>query len=205
MAKEVPLKQLSDFLPPDSIDDVMHYLNTYEVHLTVTRKRLSVLGNYRNRVAKENHRITVNGNLNKFSFLITLLHEIAHLLAFEKYGHRISPHGDEWKKEYAKVLSAFIKKKLFPEDIKEVLLTSLKNPAASSCADMDLIRVLKKHDTGAKTVFVENIKEGAMFKIQGERVFKKGEKMRTRYKCLDVATRKLYLFSAVYEVVPVKE
>ena len=40
-----------------------------------------------------NHRISVNGNLNKYSFLITLIHELAHLLTFTQYKNRVDPHG----------------------------------------------------------------------------------------------------------------
>jgi predicted SprT family Zn-dependent metalloprotease len=42
------------------------------------------------------HEITVNSNLNKYKFLITLIHEISHLVAFEKFGRNIKPHGNEW-------------------------------------------------------------------------------------------------------------
>ena len=100
--KEVPLTGLSEFIPDGCLSPVLAYLQQYKVHLTITRERKSVLGDYRNKVFNKNHRITVNGNLNKYSFLITLLHELAHLVAFEKYGHRILPHGSQWKSEYSK-------------------------------------------------------------------------------------------------------
>jgi predicted SprT family Zn-dependent metalloprotease len=69
----------------------------------------------------KNHRISVNGNLNKFSFLITLLHELAHLLAFENYGNRIQAHGKEWKFVYSNLLKDFIDKKIFPPDVESAL------------------------------------------------------------------------------------
>src|SRR6187455_3787837 len=100
--KEHPMHALAAFLPEGCFDKVVHYLHHYKVHLTVTRERKSVLGDYRNAVHGKNHRITVNSNLNKYAFLITLLHELAHLLAHEKYGHRILPHGAQWKIEYGK-------------------------------------------------------------------------------------------------------
>ncbi|MBA2248965.1 MAG: SprT-like domain-containing protein [Chitinophagaceae bacterium] len=199
--KETPLSQLSLFLPEGSVPDVLNYLHQYKVHLTITRERSTVLGNYRNKIFKKNHRISVNGNLNKYSFLITLLHELAHLLANEKYGHTIQPHGQHWKKEYATILSQFIAKKIFPHDIQNVLLQSLKNPAASSCADEKLIRVLRKYDPRQESIFlVEELVAGALFKTKDGRVFKKGERMRKRFKCLEIASKKLYLFSPVYEV-----
>ena len=86
--KESPLHELNNYLPDGSFEDVATYLHEYKVHLTVTRERKSVLGDYRNSHSNRNHRISVNGNLNKYSFLIPLLHELGHLLAFEKYGNR---------------------------------------------------------------------------------------------------------------------
>ena len=83
--KESPLQQLSSYLPEGSFEDVAAYLTEFKVHLTVTRERRTVLGDYRERHSNKNHRISVNGNLNKYSFLITLLHELGHLLAYEKH------------------------------------------------------------------------------------------------------------------------
>jgi predicted SprT family Zn-dependent metalloprotease len=132
--KESPLRQLSIYLPDGSYEDVAYYLIEYKVHLTVTRERMTKLGDYRNKHLNKNHRISVNGNLNKYSFIITLLHELGHLVAYEKYGNRITAHGAEWKNEFGKILARFISKKIFPADIEKELLKTLKNPAASSCA-----------------------------------------------------------------------
>jgi len=199
--KEAPLTELASFLPPGSVDEVIRFLQLYKVHLTITRERQSVLGDYRNKHFHSNHRISINGNLNKYSFLVTLLHELAHLLAFEKYGHRIQPHGVQWKNEFSLVLASFISKKLFPEDIEVALKRNLHNQAASSCADTNLIRVLRKYDNKKDgRQLVEELSAGTLFKIKGEKIFRKGEKVRKRFKCVELATGKVYLFSPVYEV-----
>ena len=143
---ESPLQALNSYLPEGAFEDVEIYLTEFKVHLTVTRERKSVLGDYRNSHSNKNHRISVNGNLNKYSFLITLLHELGHLLAYEKFGNRIPPHGAQWKNEFGKILARFISKKLFPPDIEAELLRSLKNPAASSCTEDGLLRILKKYE-----------------------------------------------------------
>ena len=83
--KEAPLTHLNSFLPPGTYEPVEEYLRYYKIHLTVTQHRKSILGDYRHRTDFKNHRISVNGSLNRYSFLITLLHETAHLLTFEKY------------------------------------------------------------------------------------------------------------------------
>jgi SprT protein len=199
--QEAPLLQLQSYLPDGSFADVAYYLQHYKVHLTITRQRQSILGDYRHAHAGQTHRISVNGNLNKYSFLITLLHELAHLFTYEQFGHRVMAHGKEWKNEFSKILAKFLLKKIFPGDIEKALMQTLQNPAASSCGDEKLIRVLNNYDDKKAGIhLVENLPEGSHFKIKGERIFKKGEKIRKRYKCVEVKTGKLYLFSAVYEV-----
>jgi len=199
--REAPIDHLQKFLPPGTYDPVLQYLQHYKVHLTVARERKSILGDYRHRTYFANHRISVNGNLNKFSFVITLLHELAHLLTFEQFGNKVLSHGREWKTIYGGLLHQFVQNKIFPEDIQKELLTSLRNPAATSCAEDGLIRVLRKYDDpGTHHRLVEEIHENGIFRCNDGRVFKKGEKMRKRFKCTEVKTGRVYLFSPVYEV-----
>ncbi len=202
MAKqEAPLHQLKNYLPEGSFDEVSYYLLHYKVQLTITRERKSVLGDYRNSLPGKNHRISVNGNLNTYAFLITLLHELAHLFTYERFGHRVQAHGPEWKNEFSKVLAQFLEKKIFPSDIQKTLFKTLQNPAASSCADTALLRVLHQYDKKKEgVILIEALPKGAQFTIKGGRVFIKEEKVRKRFKCKELATGKMYLFSPVYEV-----
>lgn len=199
--KESPLQQLSTYLPEGSFDDVANFLIQFKVHLTITRERRTILGDYRNRVHDKNHRISVNGNLNKYSFIITLLHELGHLVAYEKYGHRIPPHGTEWKREFGQILAGFISKKIFPADIEKELIKSLKNPAASSCAEDALLRILRRYDIHKPGVYlVEELPPDSIFKVKGGKTFTKGNKIRKRFLCKENLTGKLFLFSPVAEV-----
>lgn len=198
--KEAPISILQQYLPPDTYDAVLNYLHYYNVHLTIARDRKSILGDYRHRTINYNHRISVNGSLNKFSFLITLLHELAHLLAFERFGNKIFSHGKEWKNIFGQLLDQFIKQGVFPSDIKEALLQSLLNPAATSCGDEVLLKVLKRYDeVKSGLVFIESIPAGALFKTHDGKIFRKGMKLRKRFRCEEISTRKVYLFSGVYE------
>jgi SprT protein len=199
--KEAPISALQQYLPPNTYEPVLHYLQFYKVHLTVARERKSILGDYRHRHGSNTHRISVNGNLNQYAFLITLLHELAHLLTFEKWGNRVSAHGKEWKGVFGQLLAQFIEHDVFPPDIKTVLMQSLQNPAASSCADEALLRTLRNYDEQkGNSHLVESLPQGALFKTHDGRVFQKGEKMRKRYRCVEVTTKRMYLFSPVYEV-----
>ncbi|HVV07517.1 MAG TPA: SprT-like domain-containing protein [Puia sp.] len=199
--KEAPLDYLRQFIPDVSAPLVLEYLNHYKVHLTITRERKSVLGDYRHATQANNHRISVNGNLNKYSFLITLIHELAHLVTFMEYGNRVQSHGKEWKQVYRKMLEEFLRMKVFPEDILAALKKNLHDLPASSCADEHLMRILKKYDKNpGGLVLVEQVAEGASFSLDDGRVFRKGKKLRKRFQCVELSTGKLYLFSAIYEV-----
>lgn len=199
--KEVPIDHLQHYLPDGTAAAVTAYLHQFKVHLTIARERKSILGDYRHRTHHTHHRISVNGNLNKYSFLVTLLHELAHLLTFEQYGNRVQAHGKEWKMIFAELLKQFIQHDVFPGDIRTELVRSLQNPAASSCAEEGLLRVLKKYDAQKDNHhFVEEISAGSLFRIQDGRVFRKGAKLRKRYQCTEVKTGKVYLFSPVYEI-----
>jgi SprT protein len=198
---EHPLHALKTYLPENSFEQVAHFLQHYKVHLTITRQRQSVLGDYRNAVKGKNHRISVNGDLNKFSFLITLLHELAHLLAFEQYSNRVLAHGKEWKLIYSSLLKDFIKKKIFPADIEHALKDSVQNPAASSCAEEGLTRVLRRYDENKKdVVLLEEVPAGAYFKTTDGRIFRKNERLRKRFRCTEKNSGLTYLMSPLYEV-----
>jgi SprT protein len=199
--KEAPISRLQDFLPPGTYEAVLQYLQQYHVHLTIAKERKSILGDYRHRTYEKNHRISVNGNLNVYAFLITLLHEIAHLLQFEQYGNKVASHGKEWKNIFGQLLAQFIQNKIFPQDIEQALLRSLSNPSASSCADEVLLRTLKNYDaTPSHLIMIESVPENAFFKTHDNRIFQKGQRLRKRYKCVEIKTGRLYLFSPVYEV-----
>jgi len=198
---KVPLNTLSEYLPEHTFGPVELLLNKYSVQLTVTRSRSTILGDYRPAFDNKGHRISVNGNLNRFSFLITLLHELAHLLNFLKFGNRVAPHGPEWKFEFKELLVQFIALEVFPGDIREALEKSIQNPAASSCGDANLMRTLEKYNPPIPNVKrVEELAEGEIFEIKGGRQFIRGAKRRTRYLCKSLENAQSYLFHALYPV-----
>lgn len=204
--KEVPLDILSGYLPKGTYEKVQKSLVRYKVELTITRKRYSVLGDYRMPDGDQGHRITVNGDLNRYAFLLTLLHELAHLIAYEQFGVRIAPHGQEWKKTFSRMLSSFVNQGFMPPDVEIAVKKYMQDPAARSCIDEELIRVLKKYDHSVEDrCFVEDIEEGEWFIASDNRIYSKGKKIKKRYICTDIHNRKKYLFSPVYEVQKAKK
>ncbi|MBU6159040.1 MAG: SprT-like domain-containing protein [Bacteroidetes bacterium] len=202
--QEIPLEGLGDYLPAGALEPVLGYLHAYKIHLTITRARTTLLGDYKYQVGASYHRISVNGNLNPYAFLITLLHELAHLMTMVQHGYKTAPHGKEWKLIYGKLLEVFMLQKIFPSDIETALSGSLANPPASGCSDLPLMRVLRKYDKGKPHLcLIEELKEGTHFRIQDGRVFQIGSKVRKRYKAIELATGQTYLFSGIYEAEPV--
>ena len=185
------------------------------MHLKIVNERVTRHGDYR-KMPSGAHQITVNSNLNKFRFLITLVHEIAHLVAFERFGRNIKPHGSEWKFTFQQLMLPFIRPQIFPDQLLPLiakhfrnpkassdtdaqlavaLIRSLQNPAASTCAEDGLLRILRKYDAKeSHHRLVEELALNALFRTSDGRVFKKGEKLRKRYECLEVSSGRTYLF-----------
>jgi hypothetical protein len=199
---EHPLNALNAYLPDGAFEPVVSLINQYKVHLTVTKARKSVLGDYRHAFQGANHKISVNGNLNKYEFLITLLHELAHLLCYEQYRNRVDAHGKEWKNIYGHLLAQFIQQGLFPDDIKKALSKTLLNPAATANGETKLLLVLRKYNEIKKAgvTLVAHIAEGILFESLNGKIFRRGKKRRIRIECVEVATGQVYSFSALTEV-----
>jgi hypothetical protein len=199
---EHPLQALSAYLPEAAFEPVVHLINQYKVHLTVTKARKSVLGDYRHPILGANHKISVNGNLNQYEFLITLLHELAHLLCFEQFKNRVEAHGKEWKNIYSALLAQFLCLDIFPADIKKSLKKTLLNPAATANGETKLLLVLRNYDVVKKEghAFVANLAEGTLFESLKGRIFRRGKKRRIRIECVEITTGHVYSFSAITEV-----
>lgn len=200
--KEVALQTLAQYLPEGAYEFVAPYFAQYTIHLILTLERKTVLGNYRAPTHHHPfHRITVNSNLNPYSFLITLLHELAHMLTYLQYRHQVAPHGKEWKQHFKQILLPYIEKHFFPQDVTTALLNYVKSPTASTCTDIHLYRALMQFDKKeANEILVEDLEIGDFFRTDEGRIFEKIEQRRTRAKCRELQTQRLYLFPGVYLV-----
>jgi SprT protein len=193
-------KILSRYIPADAVSLISDWIIHYGVHLTITRERASKLGDFRPSCSARGHRITVNHNLNPYAFLLTLVHEIAHLETWNNYRHRARPHGTEWKLAFVRHMQPFLQESIFPMEVLQVVRNYLDNPAASSCTDEQLTRALRQFDI-SPPLFLEDLPEGSVFKIGTGRVFRKGHKRRKHFHCIEVASEQAYLISPAAEVV----
>jgi len=193
--KETLLK----YLPEHSIDAVFELIKMHRIHFKIVNERVTRHGDYRKN-RDGSHQITVNANLNKYRFLMTTVHEIAHLVAFQKYGRAIKPHGIEWKHTFRLLMVPFINPLIFPNEILPVLARHFKNPTASSDTDAILSMTLKKFDPPSDKVFIDEIQTGAFFRINDGRIFKKGKLRVKLFECTDVRNNKVYLFKPNVQV-----
>lgn len=197
----IVVKQIiAKYLPEHAVDTIFELIKMYGVHLKIVNERVTRHGDYRRDPAGY-HQITVNSNLNKYRFLITLIHEIAHLAAFEKFGRNIKPHGDEWKLTFQKLMVPFIRPDVFPPVLLPLLARHFRNPKASSDTDATLALALKQFDEKAsEKSYIFEIPYGSQFRIYNGKIFKKGAQRVKRFECTEVATGKLYLFNPNAEV-----
>jgi hypothetical protein len=196
---------LSTYLPDAAVDIVFDWIKEKKIHFKITRNRKTKFGDYRPPVYHANHRISINHDLNPYAFLITFIHEYAHLLVYETYGNRVLPHGKEWKKTYKYLMEEFLDLHIFPGDLSKILLKSIKNSKASSASDIELSRVLQTYDNSVPQTKIEDLPANAIFKTSRGKKFIKGEKQRIRYKCKCLDNNKLYLFHPLTPIIPVSQ
>ncbi|MEO0506648.1 MAG: SprT-like domain-containing protein [Bacteroidota bacterium] len=191
---------LQKYLPERAVEPCFELIKTHGVHLKVVNHRVTRHGDYR-RMPGGGHQITVNASLNPYRFLITLVHEIAHLVAFEKFGRRIKPHGLEWKRTFQHLMIPFIRPEIFPSALLPLIAQHFKNPKASSSTDARLSIALKAYDAEERVnQYVFEIPEGSTFRIYNGKLFKKGNKRIKRYECVELGSGKVYLFQPNAEV-----
>jgi SprT protein len=192
-------KVLLKYIPEEAMPLIQQWYGQLPFHLRITKARKTKFGDFRPAFQGKPNRVSVNGDLNKYHFLITLTHEIAHVACWEQFKGRVNPHGIEWKSIYSDMLKQLMAKVTFPKDVATALKKHLKLPKASSCSDPDLYKVLKRYNGESELVFLDSILEGQEFDFQG-RHFKRGKKRRTRIECIELKTNKVYLISGHAEV-----
>lgn len=195
---------LAKYLPAGAAGIIAHWIDYYKCDFKIAGKRSTKLGDYRPRFKGLNHRISVNYDLNPYGFLITTVHEFAHLLTWNEHKGKVKPHGPEWKKNFRKMMQPFLEMNIFPVELAKELNNYLVNPAASSCTDVNLFKAIQAYNSsgpeGVKALTIENIPADTVFSVRNGRKFKKLEKIRKRYKCVEVSTGRLYLFHPLAEI-----
>jgi SprT protein len=198
-------------VPPEALDHVVRALGQLWVELRVVRPRRSKLGDHRppRPPLRPMHRITVNADLNPWSFLTTLLHEVAHAATWERHAsrrRRVRPHGPEWQREFSTALVPLLDARVFPDDLAAAVTRSLTSPAAATCSDRGLLLALARYDRPVEgRMRVEELAEGTWFRVDGRHVFRAGRLVRTRRQCFLAGTGDEYRVHGLLAVEPLAE
>jgi hypothetical protein len=204
--------ELQHFLPDSALLYVISWFLGNPVHLRISRSRTTKYGDYRMPGKGLPARISVNQNLNRYDFLITLVHEMAHhevfsnpyktngFSLFSRKRTRPKPHGEEWKEMYRLLMRPVMNTEVFPQEIMENLVNYFNNPRAAAGTSHHLATVLNRYNVPDGKEFIEDLPADTLFQIPGGRIFMKKEKLRKRYRCISLANKRAYLFSPVARV-----
>lgn len=199
---------LISYIPEQTYPYIKDLWDHYGFHLKVSRPRRTKLGDYRPPQRGYPHRISVNGDLNNYAFLITLIHEIAHLKTYEEHKSKVKPHGVEWKDNFKYLMHKPLNTEVFPDDVNKELLRYMANPKASSCVDQKLYKTLRRYNEessmiDSRLVLIEELQTGDRFVMPNGRGFVLEKKLRTRYRCKSLDDGRIFTISAIAEVYPI--
>jgi len=190
-------EKLSKYLPENSVNLVAEILTQHPITIKIVNNRATKHGDFR-KMSNGKVQITLNNSLNPYQFLLTLIHEIAHFTTHKKY-NRVKPHGIEWKRAFQHLMLPFVQPAIFPEELLPYLANYLKNPKASTGSDVNLTYALKKYDENLDKNYIFELEHGSIFTFNNK-TFKKGSIRRTRIECIELNSKKTYLFNQNAEV-----
>lgn len=200
---------ISRYVPENALCYCINAWTTHPFSFKVTRNRKSKVGDYRFNKSTGNHEISVNGNLNRYAFLITYLHEVAHLYHYKNYGNNQPPHGRIWKKIFQELMIPVLQENIFPQDILQQLILHMNNPKSSSQSDPVLAKLLRNYDQDydqdhdQSDSYLEDLAEGESFDLNG-RSYIKLKRRRTRSLCEEKKSGRKYLISELTRVIKSK-
>ena len=193
-------KQLSKYMPKEAAPIISARINDTGCQFRISKSRSTKFGDYQSPHQLSPHKISINHDLNPYAFLVTTVHEFAHLKTYQHYKNKVKPHGSEWKANFKMLMHPFLKLNIFPESVLSAVVSYMDNPAASSCTDLNLYRALREFDKQSASVTVETLEAEKIFSLKNGRIFQKKEKVRKRYRCVELKTNKMYLFHPIAEV-----
>ena len=186
---------LQTHVPASSLEYCINLWRLSPFELKVTKSRQTKVGDFTSKHTKNHPRITVNDDLNPYLFLVTYVHEVAHLRVYLQYGTRVDPHGEQWKSTFTDLMVPLLWESVFPDEILHELRRHMINPKASSFADTVLTQAFRKFDRSTSQMELSSVPEGSIFRLQGK-YFKKGKLRRTRVLCRELQSKRDYLVPA---------
>ncbi len=190
MNVEKVLTILQTHVPSTAVPYCIELWNNNPFEFRLRKTRVTKIGDFTFRRG-QTPRITINKDLHSYLFLITYIHEVAHLVVHQTRTR--SAHGIEWKNIFQQLLEPLLNEQFFPNDLLSELRRHMIDPMATTFSDPALSKVLRTYEPPSTTkTLLSDIPEGSIFEIRG-RWFKKGMKRRTRVLCQEMNSRKKYL------------
>jgi len=206
MEKSDFFDHISAYIPDKSVDTIYNIFNKYSVLLVISGPRKSKLGDFRILKKKYKYQISVNGDLNKYEFLITLLHELSHLLIWDEYKNAVKPHGPEWKMSFSFLIGKMLSEEVFPKDLDIILKKEIKSKRLNfTNNNSKLARALESYSENIKYVRLEDIADNSKFTLTTGKKMIKGTKLRTRYKCREISSGRLYYVHKLAKIIDYSE
>lgn len=195
---------LADYLPQSAIEGVSAFFAENDISLKITKPRFSKLGDYAcpQKSTGFRHRITINRDLDRYGFLWVLLHEMAHYRNFVRFGGKPKPHGIEWQKFHSDFILEYLH--AFPEELQDSISLFARNLPLKKSLDQEIMLCFKARTQGSPAkhpVTLNDLKPNDIFRLRGK-TYQVLEKRRTRFKCLRLDSKMLYLVSGNAEVEP---
>ncbi|CAA7386393.1 SprT-like domain-containing protein [Chryseobacterium fistulae] len=190
------IQSLKTYLPENTSGYLKNWFSNYYIHIKITRGRSSKLGDYR-KLPDNSHEITINSTLAPPLFFFVLTHELAHLIAFEKYGRRISPHGNEWKITFGRMLLESLE--VYDDDLKPIIVKFSKSPKANFMASPALVRYFHVETQEDNLQFIERLQKGDLFIFRNEKYLLEGL-IKKNYLCKNLDTGRQYSFKPLARV-----
>jgi len=195
---------MQDFLnniPPAAQAYCQEISTLYKFKFILKKSRLTKLGDFKIDRASGQYSVSVNKDLPPYQFLITFIHELAHLKVAEDHPRSVKSHGAEWKNAFKVLLQPVLTKKVFPDQLYRVLKKHMLNPKAAAGSDPKLWNALKVYDNSEKSQQLISVLDGASFNFRNKQ-FTKIKKRRTRILCKAQGTNRLYLIPGIASVEP---
>ena len=195
---------LGRYVPSAALAHCLDLWRRYPFALVIARRRSSRQGDYLFDRRTGMHRISVNGDLDPYSFLITYLHEVAHRIMNAQMGlTRVRPHGAEWQEAFRWAMAPVLNTEVFPEAILNVLHLHMLRPKASTYADPALVQALGLYrSVGEGLVYLSNLSADEVFVFRGQR-FQKIHHRRTRVLCRHLPSGRRYMIAGMALVLKV--
>jgi len=163
----------------------------HPVLIKVSGSRKSKYGDFRAFPGDRKDMISVNGNLNQSSFMLTLIHELAHKLTWDEFKRSVDPHGREWKNNMRKLLEIFLELEVFPGNLSAAIKRHIHDWKAVSIRMKEVYEVLMVLE-GKQLVSLDEIEFNSAFQTEDGKRFVKGEVLRKYVICTSLDNKRQY-------------